>query len=223
MRRWLVRLYPRAWRRRYEVEFVALLEEQPLTLGVVLDVVRGALDARGMRLGAASRRANMVQGTAANERNAASKGERSMTKGTKSLQCSFCGKSKDHVQRLIAGPGVYICDECITLCNGILKESGQLHERPMTRESTTYRCSFCGKSKDHVQHLIAGPGGAYICDECIGLCNRILEDEGQMPPGPNTRQGKGRWRTRTRWLRALGSPIRLLRGRHRAWQQRPIG
>jgi hypothetical protein len=38
------------------------------------------------------------------------------------LGCSFCGKSKDHVAKLIAGPGVYICDECIVLCNEILAQ-----------------------------------------------------------------------------------------------------
>ena len=36
------------------------------------------------------------------------------------LNCSFCGKGKDAVIRLIAGPGVYICNECIDLCNEIL-------------------------------------------------------------------------------------------------------
>jgi len=38
------------------------------------------------------------------------------------LQCSFCGKSQKQVKRLIAGPGVYICDECIDLCNEIIEE-----------------------------------------------------------------------------------------------------
>ncbi len=38
------------------------------------------------------------------------------------LQCSFCGKSQDQVKRLIAGPNVFICDECIELCNDILEE-----------------------------------------------------------------------------------------------------
>ncbi|MDJ0626355.1 MAG: ATP-dependent protease ATP-binding subunit ClpX [Candidatus Caenarcaniphilales bacterium] len=38
------------------------------------------------------------------------------------LKCSFCGKSQDQVRKLIAGPGVYICDECIELCNEILSE-----------------------------------------------------------------------------------------------------
>ena len=38
------------------------------------------------------------------------------------LKCSFCGKSQDQVQKLVAGPGVYICDECIDLCNEIVEE-----------------------------------------------------------------------------------------------------
>lgn len=40
----------------------------------------------------------------------------------KQLKCSFCGKSQDQVRRLIAGPGVYICDECIELCSEIIAE-----------------------------------------------------------------------------------------------------
>jgi len=38
------------------------------------------------------------------------------------LMCSFCGKSQDEVKKLIAGPSVYICDECIQLCNEIIAE-----------------------------------------------------------------------------------------------------
>ena len=38
------------------------------------------------------------------------------------LKCSFCGKSQDQVKKLIAGPEVYICDECVELCNEILDE-----------------------------------------------------------------------------------------------------
>jgi ATP-dependent Clp protease ATP-binding subunit ClpX len=38
------------------------------------------------------------------------------------LKCSFCGKSQEQVRKLIAGPGVYICDECIELCNEVIKE-----------------------------------------------------------------------------------------------------
>ena len=41
------------------------------------------------------------------------------------LKCSFCGKSQKQVKKLIAGPGVYICDECIDLCNDIVREELQ--------------------------------------------------------------------------------------------------
>jgi ATP-dependent Clp protease ATP-binding subunit ClpX len=60
------------------------------------------------------------------------------------LQCSFCGKSQKQVKRLIAGPGVYICDECIDLCNEIIEEeltdSGEVRfeELPTPREIRTF-------------------------------------------------------------------------------------
>jgi hypothetical protein len=40
------------------------------------------------------------------------------------VKCSFCGKSQKQVGKLIAGPGVYICNECIGLCNDIIEEEG---------------------------------------------------------------------------------------------------
>ncbi|WP_269621991.1 ATP-dependent protease ATP-binding subunit ClpX [Prochlorococcus marinus] len=51
-----------------------------------------------------------------------------MAKFEAHLKCSFCGKSQEQVRKLIAGPGVYICDECIDLCNEILDE--ELLENP---------------------------------------------------------------------------------------------
>lgn len=55
---------------------------------------------------------------------------------------------------------------------------------------TTYRCSFCGKSQDQVQRLIAGPGGVYICDECIDLCREIIEEEQATIAKPRLQTGK---------------------------------
>ena len=60
--------------------------------------------------------------------------------GGELLKCSFCGKSQKQVKKLIAGPGVYICDECIDLCNEIIEEelaeTGDLRfdELPKPRE-----------------------------------------------------------------------------------------
>ena len=45
-----------------------------------------------------------------------------MAENTQDLHCSFCSKHKDEVSRLIAGPGVYICDECIDSCYSLIKE-----------------------------------------------------------------------------------------------------
>src|SRR5919201_367404 len=54
---------------------------------------------------------------------------------------------------------------------------------PNTRNSRIqYRCSFCGKTQEQVRRLIAGPGGVYICDECIELCREIIEEEAAAPP-----------------------------------------
>src|ERR1041385_2160585 len=48
--------------------------------------------------------------------------------GFGNLCCSFCGKSQKEVKKLIAGPGVYICDECIELCNDIIAEEREREE-----------------------------------------------------------------------------------------------
>ncbi len=47
------------------------------------------------------------------------------------LTCSFCGKAQEEVKKLIAGPAVYICDECIELCKDIIAEEAQLDEAPL--------------------------------------------------------------------------------------------
>ena len=44
---------------------------------------------------------------------------------SKLLYCSFCGKSQHEVKKLIAGPSVFICDECVDLCNDIIREEIQ--------------------------------------------------------------------------------------------------
>jgi len=47
------------------------------------------------------------------------------TGGEKLLYCSFCGKSQHEVRKLIAGPSVFVCDECVELCNDIIREEAQ--------------------------------------------------------------------------------------------------
>lgn len=65
---------------------------------------------------------------------------REKDKQASNLFCSFCGKTQDEVRKLVAGPGVYICDECVDLCNDILTEEleeampGQRLQVPAPRE-----------------------------------------------------------------------------------------
>jgi ATP-dependent Clp protease ATP-binding subunit ClpX len=64
------------------------------------------------------------------------------------LKCSFCGKSQKQVKKLIAGPGVYICDECIDLCNEIIEEELseasdlKLEELPKPQEIYTFLADY---------------------------------------------------------------------------------
>ncbi|MBE9537363.1 MAG: ATP-dependent Clp protease ATP-binding subunit ClpX [Proteobacteria bacterium] len=54
---------------------------------------------------------------------------------TSNLICSFCGKKQEEVKKLIAGPTVYICDECIELCNDIIEEEAERDENATARSS----------------------------------------------------------------------------------------
>jgi ATP-dependent Clp protease ATP-binding subunit ClpX len=70
------------------------------------------------------------------------------------LKCSFCGKSQKQVKKLIAGPGVYICDECIDLCNEIIEEElaespeSELGELPKPREIYDFLDSYVVGQED---------------------------------------------------------------------------
>jgi ATP-dependent Clp protease ATP-binding subunit ClpX len=76
------------------------------------------------------------------------------------LKCSFCGKSQKQVKKLIAGPGVYICDECIDLCNEIieeeLSETAELHfdELPKPREIHQFLDDYI-VGQDHAKQILS--------------------------------------------------------------------
>src|SRR5881296_1115018 len=67
------------------------------------------------------------------------------TGGEKLLYCSFCGKSQHEVRKLIAGPSVFICDECIELCNDIIREESAADKggKPAKSDLPTPR-EICG-------------------------------------------------------------------------------
>ena len=72
-------------------------------------------------------------------------------KGDKLLYCSFCGKSQHEVRKLIAGPSVFVCDECVELCNEIIREEAEDVEAEDAREAAypTPR-EICERLDDYV-------------------------------------------------------------------------
>jgi hypothetical protein len=95
--------------------------------------------------------------------------------------CSFCRRSGIEAARLVAGPGVYICDRCTSEAALLAThpdakpDHAQLTVVPPGRQGTA--CSFCGKRPTGPDQLITGPD-ASICNECLTLCREInAEDE----------------------------------------------
>ena len=88
-----------------------------------------------------------------------------------SVRCSFCGKTQNAVEKLIAGPGVYICDECIKACNGILEDELYENEEEYTlnekeKGAKYYMCPVYGR---------ISAGQPNWAEECI---------EGRIPIDP---------------------------------------
>ena len=68
------------------------------------------------------------------------------------LRCSFCGKSQNEVKKLIAGPGVYICDECIDLCTDIIEEEKEREEST----SSTFKVPKPKEIKQYLDEYVIG-------------------------------------------------------------------
>jgi ATP-dependent protease Clp ATPase subunit len=101
--------------------------------------------------------------------------------------CSFCGRPREVCARLIAGPGVFICDRCVVqatrLAAGPAVEGQADGSMRLEAPGSQVRCSFCGKQARKVRHLVASglsvPAGKFgdlprICDKCRDLCLEIL-------------------------------------------------
>jgi len=91
--------------------------------------------------------------------------------------CGFCGRSKGEVTRLVAGPGVFICDSCVAVARDVIREP-RLAGMPRTHidavpPTAAVHCTFCGESGDQVDALVAGPG-VRICNRCVQICDEIV-------------------------------------------------
>jgi ATP-dependent Clp protease ATP-binding subunit ClpX len=64
------------------------------------------------------------------------------------------------------------------------------HSRGGNSTRSTYSCSFCGRSQDEVQRLVAGPNSIFICDECVALCSTIIAEETAAKPAAKRKAGR---------------------------------
>jgi hypothetical protein len=103
--------------------------------------------------------------------------------------CSFCGRPRDVCAKLIAGPRVCICDQCVVQATRLAASpavegqvEGSMRLEPPRSE---VRCSFCALEARKVRHLVASglsvPAGKFgdlprICDKCRDLCLEILAE-----------------------------------------------
>ena len=85
--------------------------------------------------------------------------------------CSFCGKNQSEVRKLVAGPSVHICDECVELCKKILTEELDAGEKGKSKaakgKSQENRlCGICMEERES-DELIFLPHAAYMCASCL--------------------------------------------------------
>jgi len=110
-------------------------------------------------------------------------------------RCSFCNKHQNDVRKLIAGPGVYICDKCIALCDDIVAEEFEEREEAQRKEeagwaaslpgspsrgeprvSPTALCRLCGLPTP-IPDVIAVPDRGYLCLVCLGAIRAVSEQD----------------------------------------------
>lgn len=104
--------------------------------------------------------------------------KRSRAEGKEQMCCSFCNKDQSDVKKLIAGPAVYICDECIDVCNDIIRhderfgrladEVGAYEPPPPARDATTMvvTCTLCGMRLPW-EEATAVPDRGVLCPGCV--------------------------------------------------------
>ena len=106
------------------------------------------------------------------------------------LKCSFCGKSQKQVKKLIAGPGVYICDECIDLCNEIIEE-----ELTETASSASTTCPNPREVSSFLDDYVVGQEAQE--DPRRRRLQPLQADPASEPGDHVGRRDESSWRSRT--------------------------
>jgi hypothetical protein len=96
------------------------------------------------------------------------------------LRCSFCNKSQREVRKLIAGPHVYICDECVDICLTVLStdrvDSRELNLENRWPPSEISACALCRVPIGVAEALVVADRGL-VCRECLGELQAAIARE----------------------------------------------
>jgi predicted SprT family Zn-dependent metalloprotease len=93
------------------------------------------------------------------------------------LRCSFCSKSKDEVRKLIAGPDVYICDECVDVCQEIINDDVIDKPDQTSPSDTMYACSLCSGLSPAERITIIRHRAVAVCKSCIDAILDTLNED----------------------------------------------
>jgi hypothetical protein len=92
-------------------------------------------------------------------------------------RCSFCNKSQRFVKKLVAGPNVYICDECVDICVDIVNHAPTEALLPLV--ASAHACSLCNIAVDATESLPIGARGL-LCPGCVGEIEASLEERKRL-------------------------------------------
>jgi hypothetical protein len=99
------------------------------------------------------------------------------------LACSFCGKGRDKVRRLIAGPQVYICDECVDLCDEMLEKEDEplsVDDKASSQPAMFNRAADCALCHlpTPIGELLPIPERGFLCRVCLEAVRLAAEESG---------------------------------------------
>jgi ClpX C4-type zinc finger len=120
--------------------------------------------------------------------------ERQQAAGEPTLRCSFCNKSDRDVRKLIAGPAVFICDECVQVCVDIIAESARVEPgvtlaeapvRPRPPGPARIWCALCRMPLALDEALLVADRGL-VCGPCVSAveATALAARDASQKPGP---------------------------------------
>lgn len=97
---------------------------------------------------------------------------------SKTVTCSFCGKNQQEVRKVIAGPSVHICNECVNLCDEILVKENVKEGESAVQSTEERLCGICMEPRE-TDELIFLPHAAYMCAGCLEDIQLVRDKHGE--------------------------------------------